>query len=202
MKMEHTLTIEEIQKRLGKEIDTVIFDLGGVLVKFDPANGMRKMGFSEETVQVFMEKIFSGLWESFDKINCTEEYARAEFKKIMVGYEKEVDILWDRLHDITGVYDYSYDWVKGLKDQGVKCYVLSNFGSASFKKNSELYTFLELMDGGVVSYEIETIKPDARIYEELLMKYKIDCERAVFIDDRQINVDGAKAVGLNSLLFD
>lgn len=184
-------------------IDTVIFDLGGVLVDFHPFEGMEKLGFSEDALKSFADNIYgSGFWEDCDRVPYTEEQIRAEYKKRLPGYEKEVDLFWDNLTVVTGVRDYAHKWLKELKDRGLKLYVLSNYGKASFEINSKIYDFLPMMDGMVVSYEYEKVKPEAELYEILLDKYDINRENAVFIDDRMINVEGAINVGLKAIIFD
>jgi putative hydrolase of the HAD superfamily len=182
-------------------IDTVIFDLGGVLVDFHPDAGMKEMGFSQDAIAVFKDKIFSGVWEECDRYPYEDEEIRSLFKKIVPGYEKEVDMMWDNLHPISCTYPYSVDWLKSLKERGLKVYVLSNFGKRAFEINSEIYPFLEYIDGKVISYELQAVKPEPKIYETLIEKYSITPEKSVFIDDRRINIDGAIACGLKGIVF-
>ncbi|MDD6570878.1 MAG: HAD family phosphatase [Thermoflexaceae bacterium] len=183
-------------------IRTIIFDLGGVLVDFHPVEGMKKLGFSEEAVESFKKNIFSGLWEKCDE-KPLEDYAiRKLFKEAVPGFEKEVDLLWDNITAVTGVYDYSCAWIKELKERGYQIYILSNFGQRAFEVNSQLYTFLGDVDGKVISYEVKMIKPDAGIYHYLSEKYHLNPKEAVFIDDRKVNVDGARACGFQGIVFD
>ena len=81
-------------------------------------------------------------------------------------------------------------------------YVLSNYGKNSFEINSPTYDFLKYVDGMVISYEICELKPDKAIYEHLLNKYDLKPEESVFIDDRQINVDGAVNCNIYGILFE
>lgn len=182
-------------------VKTIVFDLGGVLVDFHPEVCMRKLQFSEEAFQAFKSNIFSGLWESCDKTPYEDEEIRALFKSHVPGYEAEVDELWDNLTVITGVRPYTHAWLQELKAKGLKLYVLSNYGKRSFEINSKIYDFLDMFDGQLISYEIETVKPEPGIYDCLAEKYGFDPAEAVFIDDRQINVNGAIARGYQSLLF-
>lgn len=183
-------------------IRAIIFDLGGVLVDFHPVEGMRKLGFSEEAVHCFADNIFSGLWEECDKRPIGDKEIRRLFKEAVPGFEREVDMLWDHLPVVTNVYDYSHAWIRELKKRGYQIYVLSNFGQRSFEINSSLYTFLKDVDGRVISYEVEMIKPEPGIYHFLAEKYNIIPEEAVFIDDRKVNVDGACACGFRGILFE
>lgn len=183
-------------------ITTIVFDLGKVLVDFHPEEGMRRLGFSKQAIEAFNQNIFSGLWEKCDERPISDADIRELFKTAVCGFEKEVDVLWDNIHALTGVYDYSYQWIKNLKDRGYKVYILSNFGQRAFEINSELYTFLELVDGKVISYQIGKTKPDAAIYNYLFDTFGIIPEEAVFIDDRPVNIDGAVACGMHGIVFE
>lgn len=182
-------------------VDTVIFDLGKVLVEFQPEEGMRKLGFTAEQIAVMKEKIFSGLWEECDRIPYSDSEIRELFKSRVPGLEHLIDKMWDNVTVFTYVYPYTRKWLESLKSKGLKLYILSNYGKQAFEVNSQKYDFLDLVDGMVISYQVRLVKPEPQIYETLLEKYNIDRTRAVFIDDRQSNVDGARSIGLRALLF-
>lgn len=183
-------------------IDTIIFDLGKVLVKFDPEKGMRKLEFSQEAIDIFKAKIFAGLWEKCDRAQYNDAEIRALFKGVVPGFEKEVDMLWDNLPVVTGVLPHSDEWLRTLKDKGYKLYVLSNYGKRSFEINSKTYDFLKYMDGGVISYEVMRVKPEPEIYDILIEKYNINPAKAVFIDDRAVNIDAAIEKGFSGIVFE
>lgn len=183
-------------------IRNIVFDLGSVLVDFHPVEGMKRLGFSDEAIKSFQENIFSGIWEECDRKPLSDKEIRELFKKNAVGFEKEVDLLWDNITYVTAVYDYSCKWIKGLKERGFHVYVLSNFGKQAFETNSRLYTFLEDMDGRVISYEIEKIKPEPEIYQCLFERYGLVPSESVFIDDRRINIDGAIRCGMKGIVFE
>ena len=86
-------------------IRNIIFDLGGVLVDFHPAEGMKKLGFSKETAAIFHENIFSKLWELCDRNPLSDDEIRNLFKSRVKGFEREVDLLWDNITEVTGVYE-------------------------------------------------------------------------------------------------
>jgi len=183
-------------------MNTIVFDLGKVLVSFDPEKGMRELGFNENVIRIFMEKLFGDIWIQCDQFAHNEEETRQLCKDAVPGYEKEVDELWNHLPVVTGVMPYAREWLTDLKRRGYRLLVLSNYGQASFEINSKIYDFLELMDGGVVSYQIERVKPDPSIYLYLFEKYQLNPAEAVFIDDRPENVEGAKALGMQGIVFE
>lgn len=183
-------------------IRNIVFDLGSVLVDFHPVEGMKSLGFSDEAVESFQKNIFSGIWEECDRKPLSDKEIRDLFKKHVKGFEREVDVLWDNISSVTAVYDYSCRWIKSLKQRGFHVYVLSNFGKQAFETNSRLYTFLEDMDGQVISYEIQQIKPEPEIYQCLFEKYGLVPSESVFIDDRRINIDGAVKCGMKGIVFE
>ena len=185
----------------NKKIRNVVFDLGGVLVDFWPEHCMDELGFSEKAKEAFRKAVFSGLWESCDRIPYEDAEVRALFKAHVPGFEEEVDRLWDNVFLITHERSYTYGWLTELKDTGLHLYVLSNYGKQAFEVNSKTYDFWELIDGKLISYEVEKIKPDHEIYRILCERYALKPEESVFIDDRKINVDAAKALGFEGVVF-
>ena len=97
---------------------------------------------------------------------------------------------------------HTMPWVKALKERGYRLYVLSNYGEYLFLKSKDRLDFMPYMDGAVISYQIQMIKPDQEIYEYILNKYGLLPEESVFIDDRPENVEGAKLIGMNGILFE
>lgn len=183
-------------------IRTVVFDLGKVLVEFHPIEGMKKLGFSKEVMERFQSNIFSGLWEQCDAKPIGKEEIRDLFKRAVPGLEREVDFLWDHITVVTGVYDYSHQWILDLKRRGYQVFILSNYGQQAFEANAKVYPFLKDVDGMVISYQVEMVKPNPKIYQYLAEKYRIKPEEAVFLDDRKENVDGAAACGFSGIVFE
>ena len=87
-----------------------------------------------------------------------------------------------------------------LKKQGFKLYFLSNFPIDIFEEIKTGYYFFRYFDGGVISSEVKFSKPDRRIYEILLEKYSLTPEESLFIDDIEINVRAAEALGMKGLV--
>lgn len=183
-------------------IRAVVFDLGKVLVEFHPIEGMKKLGFSTEVIDRFQKNIFSGLWEQCDEKPIGNLEIRELFKKAVPGMEREVDLLWDQITVVTGVYEYAHPWILELKQRGYQVFILSNYGEQAFNANSKIYPFLADVDGMVISYQVEMVKPNPKIYQYLANQYRIKPEEAVFLDDRKKNVDGAIACGFSGIVFE
>ncbi len=182
-------------------IRNIVFDLGRVLVDFEPLLCMQKLGFSEEAVKAFRKEIFPGLWEACDQYPYGYDEIRDLFRSKVPGFEKEVDLLWENLPVITGSRMYAETWIRELKRRGYRVYILSNYGKQSFRINSPYYEFLPLADGAVLSYEVEMLKPDPGIYRALCEKYGLKPEESVFIDDREENTAAAGALGFRTVTF-
>ena len=90
---------------------------------------------------------------------------------------------------------------KQLKEAGYGVYYLSNFFQKADEDCKDLMGFLELTDGGILSYKDKVTKPDRQIYGLLLERFGLKAEECVFLDDTKKNIDGARAVGIHGILF-
>ena len=115
--------------------------------------------------------------------------------------EKEIRLAVKELFLQVESYPYATEWVRSLKEKGYRVYILSNYGEIPFAASKARMPFLPYVDGQVISYEVREVKPSAAIYQALCDKYHIDPDKAVFIDDSPVNVAGAKAFGLHTILF-
>ena len=99
-------------------------------------------------------------------------------------------------------FDYSADWLKGLKERGYNIYLLTNYPEWLFETHwKKGFTFVPYVDGKVVSGKVKLIKPDHAIYETIIKKYSLNPAESVFIDDVKENVQAAKETGLNAIQF-
>ena len=183
-------------------IRNVIFDFGLVLVDWTPDCGMRRMGFSEEQIGHFKEKIYSGAWEEYDGRMCTYEQVIEEFDALLPGYESEVRTLWDRIELLTEQREYAVRWIQELKSMGCKVYGLSNFGNVAWERCKVKYDFADMLDGYVISAYEECAKPDVKLYNILVERYGlVPCE-SLFVDDRLGNVEAARSIGMQGVVFE
>lgn len=89
--------------------------------------------------------------------------------------------------------------IKKLKEKGFGLYLLSNYSEELFTVHTAGLPFLELVDGGVISYQIHQIKPNPPIYEYLLQKYQLKAEDCLFFDDRPENTEAARKLGMQAV---
>ena len=92
-----------------------------------------------------------------------------------------------------------WEKVIGLKKKGYNIYILSNYSKELFEMHTKDASFLKVLDGGIVSYQVKEIKPGRRIYELLLEKYDLKAEECLFFDDRADNVEAARNMGIEAI---
>ncbi len=183
------------------KIRNIVFDLGKVLVDFEPERCMETLGFSDEAKNAFRKKVFPDIWEECDRIPYNDKEVRARFKSSLPGFESEIDRLWNDPTSITKVFPYTDSWIAELKEKGLSVYILSNYGKRAFEINSVYYGFLSRVDGQIISYDVQCVKPDERIFRILCERYGLTPEESAFLDDREDNVLTARRLGFHGILF-
>ena len=183
-------------------IKNVIFDVGKVLVEWDTHMAFKKMGFDDETEKAVADAtVNSPDWEEFDRSVLSNDRQLDFFISKAPKYEREIRLFWENIGLPIYQYDYSMDWIKGLKESGYHVYILSNYSRWTYDNTQEALSFLNYVDGQVFSFEVHQIKPEPEIYQSLLKKYNLNAEECVFIDDRLVNVNAAKEQGIHTIQF-
>jgi 2-haloacid dehalogenase len=182
--------------------DTVIFDLGGVLIDWNPRYLYRHLFDDESSMEQFLAKVCDGQWnEQQDAGRSWDEAIRlrsAEFPEhaaLIAAYRTRWDeMLRGPMHDSVAI-------LEELRGRGVRLYALTNWSLETFPLAFERYPFLQAFEGIVVSGQERMIKPDPAIFQLLLNRYGIDPGRAVYVDDAPRNVDAAAKLGMHALQF-
>lgn len=184
------------------EIDTLIFDIGKVLVRYDWKKLLKELKYDEKTTQAVSEAVFlSSDWTEGDRGIRTEEEILQSFIHNNPAYEKEIRETFEHMGETIQVCPYTKEWLTYLKKRGYKLYILSNFSEPLYKRCTKEMKFLELMDGGYMSWQIHSLKPEPEIYQKLIKDFGIVPSKAVFIDDLLDNVAEARIQGLNAIHF-
>ena len=183
-------------------IRNIVFDLGNVLVDFDPKLFMQSFGFSEQEIQHLFRLVYDEDWRLYDRGDyasvtdlcyavCKKHPAYASaFKKILCPE-------WVQIHSLK---EETARYLAELKTRGYRIYLLSNLSKESYDYISQ-YTFFTLIDGGVFSYQEHICKPDAGIYEILLSRYGLCAGETVFLDDSEANIAAAERCGMHGIVF-
>lgn len=184
------------------KIKNVIFDVGKVLVSYEPELFMERLGFDAATRAAVNAAMFQNpLWVEADAGTLEKDAYLEKYIAEAPEYEKEIRLAYQEMGGTVELYDYAVDWVLELKEKGLKLFVLSNYSEHLLELTRDKMLFLPYMDGVVFSSVCKHLKPQPEIYEHLLAAYRIDASESVFIDDRPENVEGAKACGIPAIRF-
>ena len=183
-------------------IDTVVFDIGNVLIDFDWEGFINRMfPGRDELISELNEAVWgNGRWDRLDAGDEPEDV----FRRIIAHnpeHEAELWRVFTNVGDTLRKRPETPMWLKDLKARGYKLLYLSNYSHYVMSKNPDVLDFLPLMDGGVFSCDVKLIKPDRRIYECITQKYNLIPNKCVFIDDIERNIEAARDFGFNAVRF-
>ncbi len=186
-----------------KKFDTIIFDLGGVLIDWNPRYLFKHFFVSHEAMEHFLSEVCSTDWNEMQDAGRSFSEATdilisefPEYKnEIQMYYQRWVEMLGGPIHDTVQI-------LSSLKEsKKYKMYALTNWSDESFPLAFKMYEFLHWFDGILVSGAEKMKKPDPQIFELLLDRFDINREAAIFIDDNRKNIDAAINLGIMSLHF-
>lgn len=184
-------------------IDTIIFDIGNVLVDFRWKEFIKSFGYSDEVNErVARASVLDPDWNEYDRGNLTEEEILDLFVENDPEVEKEIRTIYaDFSKGLLKQKDYAKPWIRELKEHGFKVYYLSNFSYKAEHECAGELDFIPLTDGGILSYKVKMIKPDPAIYKLLAQMYDLDPANCLFFDDTPVNVEAARNCGFNAEVF-
>ncbi len=183
-------------------IKNIVFDMGGVLIEWNPARIITRLELPEEDGQLLRREVFSGVeWVMLDRGSLTEAEAMERMRKRLPqrlhGAVERCVYWWkEELWPIRGMTEL----IAELDALGYGIYLLSN-------ATRELHVYFsripgsEYFDGMLVSSDHLLLKPQHEIYEELFHRFSLDPARCYFIDDSPANIEGASRVGMRGSVF-
>lgn len=187
-----------------RKVETIIFDLGGVLIDWNPAYLFEKIIKDEEKRRYFFQNVCTPAW------NEEQDGGRSirEATQLLVDqypeWQESIEAFYGRWEEMLGgAIEETVAIFKELKDSGrYRFYALTNWSAELFPIALQKYDFLHWFDGRLVSGEEKTRKPFPEFYQLLLDRFAIDKNKAVFIDDNLRNAEAAEAFGLSSIRFE
>lgn len=185
------------------EINTVIFDLGGVLIDWNPRHLYRKIFNTEEEITWFLENVCTAEWNDQQDAGRSFEEATLELLAKFPDHEVAIRAWYGRWQEtIGGAIPETVEILKEIKAQGkYKLYALTNWSAETFPWALDNFEFLHWFEGIVVSGIEKTRKPLPEFYQILFDRYQINPAKAIFIDDNYNNVVGAETVRLPTIHF-
>jgi 2-haloacid dehalogenase len=181
----------------------VVFDLGGVLLQWNPRFLYRKLFDGDEAaMEHFLATVCSQEWNERQDAGRSFADAVAELLPLHADQARLIEAFGKRFGEmVPGAIDGTVDIVADLKRRNVPLYALSNWSAETFPPLRARFAFLEWFDGIVVSGEEGVMKPDPRIFRILLERYRITPEETVLIDDDPRNPVVAASLGMHGIHF-
>jgi 2-haloacid dehalogenase len=184
-------------------VSAVVFDLGGVLIDWDPRYLYRSLFDGDDAA---MDRFLATV--------CTPEWNRGQdagrpwseaIAALIAEHPEHADLIrafWDRWPETLGdAIAPTVDVLADLRGAGVPLYALSNWSAETFPLARPRYPFLDWFDGIVISGEVGAAKPDRRIYEALIERHALDPASLAFVDDVPANVAAAEGLGMRGVTF-
>jgi 2-haloacid dehalogenase len=182
--------------------NTVVFDVGNVLLRWDPRNLYRKVFADETQMEWFLSTVCTSQWNIEQDRGRDWEEAVALLVKDHPDHEIPIRAFHDRWEEtVSGVIDDNVALLARLRQAGVPNFCITNFSSPKFSLSQKLYPFLAGFDGVIVSGDERLLKPEPEIYNLLLDRYGLKAEDCIFIDDSKANIEGARAVGMHAIHY-
>ncbi|HUG61022.1 MAG TPA: HAD family phosphatase [Methylomirabilota bacterium] len=185
------------------QVTTVVFDVGNVLIAWDPRNLYRKLIDDEAEIERFLAEVCTHDW-NLDQDRGGSTWAEAVAERVALFPEHEAlirafDERWPEM--IPGAIEGSVAILHELADAGVPLYGITNFSAEKYVLARARFPFLDRFRDTVVSAHERLLKPEPEIYRRLLRRNALAAGEAVFIDDAPKNVAGAEAVGMKAIHF-
>jgi len=185
------------------KIEKVIFDLGKVIVKFDPRNLYNKIFDTPEDTDFFFKSICP--WEWHIQQDLVYDTKPATLKKIEEhpDYKYAIESFYGRFQEmIVGIYEENLKIAFDLKQKGIPIFILSNFPGDQFDIYASKNKFVNEFDDMIISGKVGLKKPDVKIYELAIKKFVCDPKTTLFIDDRPENTESAEKTGFQTITLD
>jgi 2-haloacid dehalogenase len=184
-------------------INTIIFDLGGVLIDWNPDYVYKTIFDKEEDLKWFYQNICTSDWNEEQDAGRSLHEGTELLVKQFPEHEANIRAYYGRWEEMLGgpIHE-TVEILKHLKENGnYKLYALTNWSAETFTVALQRYDFLHWFDGRVVSGEEKTRKPFIEIYQRLIERFNIDPARAVYIDDNTRNLAPASQLGIHTIHF-
>lgn len=182
----------------------IIWDLGNVLIRWDPRNLYQKYFPGDAAgMEHFLAQVCTPAWNELQDAGRSIVAAEAE---LLAQHPAHAELIrafygeWESM--LGGAIDANVAVLKKLHARRLPIYALSNWSAETFPRAKDQFPFLNLFTGVVLSGHERLIKPDPSFYQILSERYGLDLERCVFIDDAPKNIAAARALGMRGIIYD
>ena len=188
---------------MATQFTTVVLDLGGVLIDWNPRHLYRKIfGADEAGMERFLAEVCTPAWNS--SLDAGRPFSEAVAELIAAHPDQAEPIAafrerWPEM--LGGACEETVEVLREIRRAGLRTYALSNWSAETFGVTRPLFPFLEEMDGILISGEVGVGKPDPAIFREFLSRFDVWPARTVYVDDWDLNVAAASAIGMTAIRF-
>jgi 2-haloacid dehalogenase len=185
--------------KVRKPIDAVVFDVGGVLIDWDPWHLYRKVIANDDRMETFLSQVCTPTWHAQHDLGVPFGSSNPALVTAHPEWAEEIRTWGDRFEEMwKGPVPGSVEVLNALRpsDNRVPVYAATNWGSENWRLAKTLFPFLEWFDGELVSADVELLKPDPRFFALLVRHFQLTPSAALYIDDNTVNVKAASQTGL------
>jgi 2-haloacid dehalogenase len=191
-----------VSERPSSAIEAVVFDVGGVLLDWDPRHLYRKLFDDEDEMNRFLERVCTMEWHEWHD----RGFSVAEScETLATAHPDHAELIraWGHRGEemVAGPIDGTVEILQELRLRGVPCYALTNMERETYPRRVARYPFLNWFNGTVVSGFEGVIKPDPEIFKLLLSRFELRPSATLVIDDSAANVEAARSLGMRALRF-
>lgn len=180
----------------------VVFDVGNVLLRWDPFHLYRRLIPDETRRDWFLRNVCTAAWNLEQDRGRPWPEAVATLVAQHPEWEREIRAFDERWHEtVPESIAGSVAVLEELKDRGEAVYAITNFSREKWAECLIRFPFLQRFDGAVVSAHEALLKPDPAIYRTLLDRYGLEADGCIFVDDSARNVEAARSVGMQAVHF-
>ena len=181
---------------------TVVFDIGNVLLRWDPRHLYRKVFADEAQMEWFLREVCTTEWNIEQDRGRSWDEAVALLVERHPDWAAEIRAYHERWPEtVVGVFDDNVAVLQRLVDAGVPTYAITNFSGDKFREAQEIYPFLKSFRGVVVSGDERLIKPGRAIFDLFFARFGLDPTECVFIDDSRANIETARSLGMRTIHY-
>jgi 2-haloacid dehalogenase len=192
----------DVPTRAGVPIGAVIFDIGGVLLDWDPRHLYRGLFTDEAAMERFLGELCTPEWHAPHDLGVP---AARSCRALASRHPDHAELIWawsERSEEMVGgEIAGSVEVLGELVSAGVPCFALTNMEAETYPLRRERYSFLGWFDGTVVSGQEGVAKPDPEIYLRLLARFGLAAPATLMIDNTEENIESAAGLGMQTLLF-
>jgi 2-haloacid dehalogenase len=183
-------------------VEAVVFDVGGVLLDWDPRHLYRKLFADESEMEWFLAEVCTPAWHAPHDCGVSTATSCAELASRHPQFSELIWAWSTRSEEMIGGVDAgSVEVLRAVRETGMPCYALTNMEAETYPLRLERFPFLGWFDGTVVSGREGVAKPDPAIFIRLIDRFGLTSRTTLLIDDTKENLDAASKLGIQTSLF-